>query len=121
VFVDLISEPQATSAPKSTEGRRRPHINSVLGDKDPHSNNMAYFVGPPISQTNETMGRCPHLERARNSSSLSSSILDQACMFSLSTLVDVGSNDSSSVYHTHKSFTSNHSLGRIRSRYRANY
>jgi hypothetical protein len=80
---------------------------------------MAYFVGTPISQTNETMGRCPYPKRARNSSDSSSSIMDSTSKFSA--LAWEAADDSSSVYHIHKSFTSNLSLGRIHYRYQADY
>jgi len=79
---------------------------------------MVYITGTPISQTNETMGRRPHPKRPRNSSNPSSSIMDQAGT-SPSHYVSAGADDSSSVYHVHKSFTSNHSQGQIHFHYQA--
>jgi hypothetical protein len=111
---------QTTSAPKSTESRRRTHINFILGDKDPRHHDMVYPTGTPVPSTNETMGRCPHPKRTRNSSNPSRSIVDQAGT-SLYPPLDNGANCSSSVYHIHRSFTSNLSLGRIHFHYRANY
>jgi hypothetical protein len=113
-------ESQTTSTPKSEESRRRPHINSILSGENPRLHNMVYVNSTPIPSTNETMGRCPHLKRTGDSSHPSSSIVDQAGT-SLYPPLDNGANRRLSVYHTHKSYTSNHSLGRIHFHYRANY